>query len=124
MKVTPNRSAAISYAVLATLPIGLELILFQGQSWGTLWAARHTIMNPIIMVALSLGALTLSILCFPNRVRSQRFKLYLLCASLLLVALWTIAMPWLPLAPMFLYVIPSWSLWRSYRESSNTGHAA
>jgi hypothetical protein len=120
MKVTPNRLASICYMALAVMPAGMLVILLQEQSFVALWATRHTLMNPVAMVALSLGALALSAACFQNRSRSQRFKLNLFLVSLLLVALWVAAMPWIPLLPMLLYSMPPWYLWRFFRESNSS----
>ena len=118
MRVTSNRWASFSYLALAALPSGLLLILLQAEGLDSLWAQRHTTMNPIVMVVITLGALAISALSFPNHARSQRFKLYLFCASLLLVASWLLAMPWVPVLPILIYSCPSWLLWRSYRESN------
>jgi hypothetical protein len=118
MKVAPNRWVSLTYAMLAVLPIGLLVVMRQYESFGDLWALRHTVVNPVVMALIGIGSLVLSAICFSNRARSQRFQTCLPLSSILLGVAWIFAVPGskFPLLPMLLYGIASWSLWRSNRS--------
>jgi len=122
MKVAKNRWVSFYYLVLAAIPISMLAILV-GADGGSAWQAPYAIfvLNPVVLSTLGLATLALSALSFPNRARSAAFYLYLLGASLALVAIWAFLMPGLV---MVLYAIPSWFLWRLYRQSNVIRRAA
>lgn len=122
MKVAPNRWVSLTYAMLAVLPIGLLVVLLQYESFGDLWGLRHTVVNPVVMALIGIGTLALSVICFSNRVRPQRFPICLLLFSILLGVAWIFAVPGskFPLLPMLLYGIASLSLWRANRGSTRS----
>jgi hypothetical protein len=121
MKITVNRWVSFYYFVLAAIPIGSLFMLVQAVGPGNLWPAPYAFMNPAVLLSLGFSALTLAAVSFPNRQHSARFYLYLLFASLLLVAIWAFVLPGLV---VLLYAIPSWFLWTLYRESKVVRHAA
>ena len=119
MKVAPNRWVSLTYAMLAVFPIGLLLILVQDYSFGGPWANRGVGINPAALIAIGLGALVLSVICFSDRVRSRRFRLCLLLFSLLLTASWVFVTGEVLLLPTLIYGLASWGLWRANRLRAN-----
>ena len=103
------------------MPIAILVILFQYEDLGDLWASRDISWRFLVLPALGVFALILSALCFPDRTRSPQSWLGLLCASLLLVVLWAVVFPGLP---VLLCLIPTWFLWRLYRAGRATQQVA
>ena len=121
MKVSRNRWVSFYFLVLGLMPIAMFVVLLQYEDLAELWANRDISWQFLVLPVLGLFALVLSALCFPDRTRLPRSWFGLLCASLLLVMLWVVVMPGLP---MLLCLIPSWFLWRLYRTGNITKQVA
>jgi hypothetical protein len=121
LKLSRNRWAAIYYLILATMPIGILVVMLQFSTPAELWAARSITWLPIKMVFLACAELALAIACFPDRSRQQSLWLVLLMAGLALAIACAYLLSWVP---ALFHLLPCWLLWRSYREASGQRQAA
>ena len=114
MKISRNRWVSFYFLALGVMPIAILVMLLRHENFTGLWANRDISWPFLVLPILGLFALTLSALCFPDHTRSRVSWFRLLFASLLLVILWAVALPGLPVV---LCLIPTWFLWRLYRAA-------
>ena len=119
---TPSlRAVSILYFAQAILPIGTLVVMsmfFEGREIPRLLSFT---LLPLYVAAVGVATIALALVCFLSLARTPATRLALLCCSLIVAALGALVVGWV--WGLFC-LLPSWFVWRSYREVSALRRAA
>jgi len=119
---TPSlRAISLLYFVQAILPIGALVIMSMFHEVHEIPSLLAFTLLPLYFLCIGIATIALALVCFLNLAPTSATRLALVCCSLLVAALGALVVGWVW---GLLCLLPTWLVWRSYRELSAVHRAA
>ena len=107
------RAVSVLYFAQAILPIGTLAVMSMFFEAREIPGLLSFTLLPLYVAGLGIATIALAVVCFLNLAKTPATRLALMCCSLILAALGALVVGWVW---ALFCLLPSWFVWKSYRE--------